>query len=320
MTEPAPFFAEVADAPDGACVAWLTAPDGVRLRAATWAGGARGTAILFPGRTEYIEKYGQVIGRLVERGFSVAVVDWRGQGLSDRLAANPMLGHVEDFRDYQRDVAALLGWEAVATLPRPFHLVCHSMGGCVGLRSMLERADFASAIFSAPMWHLRMRMATREITARATKFALMMGLGARLMPGASARPTPLVNGFEGNALTSDPEQFARSVRQITAHPDLSLGGPSMQWTRAALEEMARLYIAPVPRLPVLALVGSEETVVSTSVIRRQVAAMADGAFATLAGARHEIFMENPTVQTELWARIDGFLAEVESSAPRRAAN
>ena len=319
MTEPAPFFAEVADAPDGATVAWLTASDGARLRAAVWAGGTRGTAVIFPGRTEYIEKYGRVVGRLVARGFSVAVIDWRGQGLSVRHAANPMLGHVEDFRDYQRDVAALLGWEAVADLPRPLRLVSHSMGGCVGLRAMLERADFASAIFCAPMWHLRMRMATRELTARATKFAQVMGLGARLMPGASAQPTPLVSGFEGNVLTSDPDHFAWAVRQITLHPDLSLGGPSMQWTRAALEEMARLYIAPVPRLPVLALVGTEETVVSTTVVRRQIAAMADGRFVPLAGGRHELFMERPEIQAELWAQIDGFLNAAEGPADLRAA-
>ena len=320
MTEAAPFFAEVADAPDGADVAWLTASDGARLRAAAWAGGARGTAVIFPGRTEYIEKYGRVVGRLVTRGLSVAVIDWRGQGLSDRYPANPMLGHVEDFRDYQRDVAALLAWDKARALPRPFHLVGHSMGGCVGLRSMLERADFRSAIFSAPMWHLRMRMATRELTARATKFANMMGLGARLMPGASPRPTPLVSGFQDNVLTSDPEQFAWAVRQITTHPELSLGGPSMQWTRAALEEMARLYVAPVPRLPVLALVGTEEAVVSTSVVRKQVAAMAAGEFVTLAGGRHELFMERPDIQAELWTRIDTFLAATEGASPPRVAN
>ena len=105
---PAPFHAEVADAPEGARAFWLTASDGVRLRGVVWAGGRRGTAVLFPGRTEFAEKYGRVARALVARGFAVAVIDWRGQGLSDRQPLNPMLGHVEDFRDYQRDVAALL--------------------------------------------------------------------------------------------------------------------------------------------------------------------------------------------------------------------
>ena len=88
-----------------------------------WRGGTRGTAVIFPGRTEYAEKYGPVAGELVARGFAVAVIDWRGQGLSDRHPRNAMLGHVHDFADYQRDVAALMALvggagPAGAALPR----------------------------------------------------------------------------------------------------------------------------------------------------------------------------------------------------------
>ena len=120
------------------------------------------------------------------------------------------------------------------------------MGGCIGLRTLLERADFGGAIFSAPMWHLQMKAATRELTAKMTRLANVVGLGARLMPGTRPEPTALAVAFEGNALTSDPEVFAWCVDQVTAHPELALGGPSMQWTYAALEEMARLYVAPLP--------------------------------------------------------------------------
>ena len=108
MSEPAPFHADVADAPEGGRAFWLNTLDGLRLRAAVWDGGALGTAVVLPGRTEYIEKYGRVVRRLTERGLSVAVLDFRGQGLSTRNATAPHLGHVEDFRHYQHDVAALL--------------------------------------------------------------------------------------------------------------------------------------------------------------------------------------------------------------------
>ena len=74
----------------------------------------------------------------------------------------------------------------------------------------------------------------------------------------------------------------------------------MQWTYAALEEMARLYVAPLPRLPMLVMLGSDETVVSSSIIRSQVAKMAEGALLELPGARHEIFMERPEIQAEVW--------------------
>ena len=154
---PAPFHAEVADAPEGARAFWLTASDGVRLRGVVWAGGRRGTAVLFPGRTEFAEKYGRVAGRSVARGFAVAVIDWRGQGLSDRPPLNPMLGHVEDFRDYQRDVAALLELAAGLALPGPL-LSRRALDGRLHRAPDPARAgDFCGAVFSAPMWRLQMR-------------------------------------------------------------------------------------------------------------------------------------------------------------------
>jgi lysophospholipase len=317
---PAPFHADVAGAPEGARAFWLTASDGVRLRAVVWSGGRRGTAVVFPGRTEFAEKYGRVAGLLVARGFAVAVIDWRGQGLSDRPPLNPMLGHVDDFRDYQRDVAALLDLVAELELPAPLHLFAHSMGGCIGLRTLLERSDFRVAVFSAPMWRLHMKAATRELTTRMTRLAYLAGLGARLTPGARAEPTAIAIGFEGNALTSDPQVFAWCLDQITVHPELALGGPSMQWTSAALQEMARLAIAPLPVLPTLVLLGGVETVVSSAMIRRQVARMAQGELAEFPEARHEIFMERPEIVAEVWRRIDGFLqAHASRRPPTRAA-
>jgi lysophospholipase len=307
---PAPFHADIAAAPEGARAFWLTASDGVRLRAVAWSGGRRGTAVIFPGRTEFAEKYGRVAGALVARGFAVAVIDWRGQGLSDRPPLNQMLGHVDDFRDFQRDAAALLDLVAELALPDPAYLFAHSMGGCIGLRTLLERSEFRAAVFSAPMWRLHMKAATRELTARMTRLAYLAGLGGRLTPGARAEPTAIAVGFEGNALTSDPEVFAWCLDQITAHPELSLAGPSMQWTSAALQEMARLAVAPLPVLPALVLLGGVETVVSSAMIRRQVARMPRGELAEFPAARHEIFMERPEVVAEVWARIDRFLDNV----------
>ena len=320
MIEAAPFFTRRSPRrPRAGAAYWLTASDGVRLRAVVWAGGARGTAVVFPGRTEFAEKYGRVAG---------AAGGARALGGGDRLArpgavgpapGNPMLGYVEDFRDYQRDVAALMALEARLDLPGPRYLFAHSMGGCIGLRTLLERADFCGAVFSGPMWHLQMRPATRELTSKMTRLANLVGLGGRLMPGTSAQPTALAASFEGNALTSDRETFAWCVAQITAHPELALGGPSMQWTYAALEEMARLYVAPLPRLPVLVLLAGDETVVSTSVIRSQVARMPQGELAEFHGARHEIFMEQPAILDRVWERIDGFLADVPARRGRAMA-
>ncbi|MEM0945386.1 MAG: alpha/beta hydrolase, partial [Pseudomonadota bacterium] len=78
----------------------VEAADGVGLRAALWQGGDRGLAVLLSGRTEFMEKMALPATALVERGFSVASLDWRGQGLSDRLAEPAHMGHVARFSDY----------------------------------------------------------------------------------------------------------------------------------------------------------------------------------------------------------------------------
>ena len=305
--EDAPFHEAVSDAPAGGRAFWVHASDRMRIRAVLWNGGPRGTVVIFPGRTEFAEKYGRVVSRLVAEGLSVLVIDWRGQGLSHRYPANPKLGHVDDFRDYQRDVAAVFADPAVQALPKPWVMLGHSMGGCIGLRTLLERIDFCGAVFSAPMWHLQMRAATREITTKFTQIANLIGLGGRLTPGSNPGPTALAVAFEGNALTSDPEHYAWFTRQILAHSDLTIGGPSMQWTRAALEEMARLYVAPLPRIPVLALLGTHETVVSATVIRAQIARMERGDLMICQNARHEILMERPEIQDAVWARVFSFI-------------
>ena len=50
---------------------------------------ARGICVLLNGQTEFIEKYFEVIDELRGRGFTVATMDWRGQGGSSRDPGQP---------------------------------------------------------------------------------------------------------------------------------------------------------------------------------------------------------------------------------------
>ena len=87
--------------PLGASVGYLKGKRGVRLRFARWPSSLKqrhGTVCVFPGRTEFIEKYFEVVGELRRRGFAVAVLDWRGQGGSSRLLKNSLKGHARRLR------------------------------------------------------------------------------------------------------------------------------------------------------------------------------------------------------------------------------
>ena len=91
--------------------------------------------MMFPGRTEYIEKYGDCAAEFTGRGFAFLAVDWRGQGLADRLLDDVRVGHVDQFTDYQHDVQATLDLAADLNLPKPWFVIGHSMGGAIGLRA-----------------------------------------------------------------------------------------------------------------------------------------------------------------------------------------
>ena len=145
--------------PDGAEVIWFEGEQGRNLRAcmipARDPEGARGTAIVCPGRSEFIEKYFRVADELLDRGFAVLILDWPGQGLSDRLLADRGKGHIDRFETFMGALSKGLA-KLEHRLPRPYVSVAHSMGGAIALAAITEglvRVD--AAAFCAPMWGIK---------------------------------------------------------------------------------------------------------------------------------------------------------------------
>ncbi|WP_325063164.1 alpha/beta hydrolase [Halovulum marinum] len=289
---------------------WVRAADGVRLRVVLWRGGGRGLVALLQGRAEFVEKYGPTAQRLTAMGFSVAALDWRGQGLSDRNRRRPMIGHVRRFLDYQTDLAALLAQPAVAAEPGPRVMLAHSMGGCIGLRALLQGLPAAAAVFSAPMWGIRMGGAPDALVRATAAVCCRFGLGRMAIPGGTPRPYLMSQGFEGNVLTSDPEEYTRLLAQVAKVPELGLGDPSIGWLRAALIETAALRAAPQPETPILTILGGAEVVVSPWAVRTVSARQKNAELLELPGARHEVMIETPALQARAWAAIGDFLDRV----------
>ena len=65
---------------------------------------------------------------LVQCGWNVVAIDWRGQGYSERPEHDPMQGYVDHFAQYQQDIDALIEYAKSIDLPKPWNMVGHSMG------------------------------------------------------------------------------------------------------------------------------------------------------------------------------------------------
>lgn len=295
--QPAPFRQLPGDPRRPAQAFWTQADDGVTLRLALWpaATGSRGSVLLFPGRTEYIEKYAGVAQFLTDAGYDVLSIDWRGQGLSGRLLGDARLGHVGQFADYQRDVVELVVAAADLDLPRPWHLLSHSMGGCIGLAALHDGLPVASAAFSAPMWGINLRQMPHGVAIGIAYLAGRLGRAGRPAPGSgSALGTYVLDeSFSANLLTADPDEWCRMLREAAAWPNMTLGGASYGWVGKALNECLRLSRLDSPDIPALASLGGQERIVSSSAIRDRMARWPGATLMEVPEARHEIMMCTP---------------------------
>lgn len=291
-----------ADGPPGGQAFWLHASDGVRLRLAHWPG-PRGTAMVLPGRTEYIEKHALVVADLARAGWGALVIDWRGQGLSDRLAGDAALGHVGRFSDYQLDIAALRTAAGTLECRMPMPVLAHSMGGCIALRALCDGLQTPAAAFSAPMWGLPLSRVMRLGIRTMAHLTRPLGRDTAYLPTTGPQYGLLSLTFEDNPLTRDPDQFARMQRQIHDTPALALGGPSLRWGGAALSEMAALTRLPAPKIPALIGLGGNERIVSPAAIRAQAARWPRAELVDYPAAEHELMMETPQTRDDFLSRV-----------------
>lgn len=301
--DPAPFFTDVAPGPEGGAAHWIKTSDGKRIRVGHWPlSGAKGTVLLFPGRTEYIEKYGVTAGELAERGLATLAIDWRGQGLSDRLIHDPLIGYVDAFQDYQKDVAAMMRAAREMNLPRPFFLLAHSMGGCIGLRAVMEGLSVQAAAFTGPMWGIYVKPHLRPVAPLLSKLMPRIGRGHGLPPGTFKEPYVLSEPFEDNMLTTDPEMYEMMRAQLLAHPELSLGGPSFVWLREAFAETVHLAGRAAPSLPAVTWMGTNERIVNTARVHERMENWKGGRLELVHGGEHEVLMETEELRRPV---IDG---------------
>ena len=175
--------------PDNFVTGFLKTRDGVSIRFARWQppAGRRGTVCIFQGRGEWIEKYFETVRDLRARGFAVATIDWRGQGLSERALADPRKGYVRDFSEYDADLEVFMREIVLPDCPPPLFALGHSTGATVLIRAAYRgHRWFDRVVLTAPLIGIAGAGASpgTSLVVRALRLA---GFGAMYVPGASRR-------------------------------------------------------------------------------------------------------------------------------------
>ncbi len=297
--------------PEGAVSGTLKTRDGVTLRFARWhpPPGRKGTVCLFQGRAEFIEKYFETVRDLRGRGFAVATLDWRGQGMSERALRNPRKGYVRSFSQYHTDLETFINEVVLPDCPPPVFALAHSMGATVLLRSAFAgHRWFDRMVLLAPMIALPGMRRSRG-TRMAIRTLRMMGLGGMYIPGGDAtvmsqRP------FIGNLLTSDPVRYARNIAVLEQEPSLAIGWPTVAWTDSAFNvmgEMSERGYGGRIRQPILIIAAGQDGIVSTPAIDEFAVRLRAGSHLIVPGARHELLMEQDRFRGQVLAAFDAFV-------------
>jgi lysophospholipase len=316
MTLAAPLL-DIAEAPvpPGGVAEWFRGAGGARLRGAIFtpngppsSGGARGSVLLSPGRSEVIEKYFEVVAELQARGFVVVVHDWRGQGLSHRLLPDRLKGHAVGFADFVTDYGCLIN-HFEGRMPRPWLALGHSMGGCLTTLALAhgQARRFVGAFLSAPMLGLLTPGRPKGQT-QAMAWLMARVRGANYIldnPG-----DPHGGPFEDNILTHDAARYARAQAQLRACPELRLGAGTWRWLDFAFSAsrwLRRSSRVATIDIPVLVLGAGAEALVDNGDQRAIVGRMPKGEWREVPGAFHELLQETDDIRAQVWAAFDGFV-------------
>jgi lysophospholipase len=274
----------------------FTAADGVIIHYAALRQAKVDRAIVIVnGRVESYLKYQELAWDLWRQGYSLYLIDHRGQGLSERLLVNTDKGYVGEFDDYVRDLKQFHDQIIAPDQPTKLFLLAHSMGGAIAAHYMARwPTEITAAVLSSPMMGINLdRLPTWLVRGVAVSIDTV-GRWWGEPPYAPGQGDYQPRGFDNNGLTHSASRYALFRQQYEQVPQLKLGGVTAHWLREAIMASQRAIEQAGPiRTPLLVLQASEDEVVDNA---------AQAAFCVNApcyggqplrieGAWHELFIE-----------------------------
>lgn len=295
----------------------LPTHDGRTLRyACQKAADCRAAVIIVNGRTEYIEKYIELLRDLQAVEISFAIYDHCGQGDSGRLLEDKEKGHIEKFDQYVEDLGLVIRTSREEFGQVPLHLLCHSMGGTIAWLYCAEHPGAVeSLILSAPMFSIETGIGIPLFMVESiARICCKNGMGERYV--ATTGPFNEDLPFEDNVLTTDPDRFAFNLYLAKSLPYARVGGPTYRWLCEAFTAMRRIgKVSDRIECPVRLFAGKEDHVVNIDRIE-QAAQEVNGAYRVYENARHELFMESQEIRSQVLDAVRELLKTGNSSVSR----
>ena len=267
----------------------------------------RGQVVLLPGRGDFLEKYTPLAAFLNIQGYSVASLDWPGQGASGRLGRHPQAGHLGSYDEYTAALQACSEFYALKDKPQVW--VAYSMGAPIAMRAALEHIyPVKGLVLLSPMFGFT-EMPEKVLHILANTMCAL-GLTRRFALGEG--PTNVEAWrVEDSQVSSSPEAFSAFRTFLQRHPDYLIGGSTWGWVKASLdvfEELKRTDLGKL-RVPVLLISAQDEVTVSREAQQLIARRLPHAELIELPG-KHDLLLGEPKEIEKLFRRISAFLEQV----------
>jgi lysophospholipase len=289
--------------------------DGVTIRYAALRQAKVDRAILIVnGRVESYLKYQELAWDLWRQGYSLYLIDHRGQGMSDRMLADPQKGYVDQFDDYVLDLKQFHDQIIMADQPAKLFLLAHSMGGAISAR-YLERwpDDIKAAVLSSPMLGINLGGLPKWLAKGLATTIGTVGDWIGEPPYGPGQGGYQDHGFADNELTHSQSRYQAFRQLYEQHPQIKLGGATAHWIYQGITGAdAAIADAGAIKAPLLVLQAGNDSVVDNAAQDRfcTLANCEGGKPLRIEGAWHELFIESDdkrqpalTAMAEFFARF-----------------
>ena len=290
----------------------LTVEEGINLYCVSYTPPeSHGTVALVHGFTENAYKYAELIYSLLKSGYCVLAYDQRGHGRSwqpNDLQDHSVV-HVDRFQDYVNDLQKVCE-RLLTSLPKPWMLFAHSMGGAVGALFLEQHPEiFTRAVLSSPM----IAPNTGGVPAFGATLLCRYAnaIGHKKKHPFFMKPYDGAEDFATSAATS-PERFAWYDAIKAARKEFQSSIPSYNWVMESIGVTKKILAPGEPekiRCPLRLYSAESDFSVMPLPQQQFIERVAKGTRTLVKGSRHEIFRSTDDVFFPWWHEVLGFFAE-----------
>lgn len=255
------------------------------------------------GLGEFTEKYFEIAHDLLKMNMAFWMIDWQGQGKSERQLKNHHKRHSTGFDEDVIDLHTfILDYVKHAAVHPdvgriPLVMLGHSMGANVGLRYLYQYPEtFVCAAFTSPLFGIRaFRRLPGWLHILLTETLQEIMDHSFVEFGGEEWHESARSSLKHNIYSSDPIRSAVHNTWCLYNPDLQVGNVTYGWLHEANFSCSKLqkkrFIADI-KTPCLFALAGREKLVHNAVARKAIRDMPHAELLELPDARHEILMES----------------------------